>query len=514
MTNQRHDGQPSIERLSDVLGKIAELAEKAADGDYVYRGEPKYYDIVSSTLYRQYPEFETGELDIEVVQQEILEKAKNFVRQTKEDDILTQLQHFGYPTNLIDFTADYNIALFFACYSEPEENGRVILLEKTGYLKFYEGPMDPENRVIAQKSVLVRSSDGFVEPSDVVVIPHQLKASIMRHLDKYHGVNDTAVFNDIHGFIRYHSAQSANVEVSAGLTHGRKEEYSEAIGRFSKAVEINPQLYTAFYYRGLAYMRQGDTDLAIQDYVRAIELAPKAAQVYNERGFAYRQRGDSSLAIQDFTRAIELNPDYATAYYNRGVSYRLQGDYALAIQDLTRTAELNSDFAPAYYNRGVSYWLEGDNDLAIQDYQRAIEHSPNYAQAYFNRGLVHRQQGNYNLAIQDFNRTIEVSPDYALAYYNRGLTYRRQGKHSSAIQDFNKAVESNHSNSLAYFNLGLSKLSTDDWANAALDLSQAQSLGLDIVSEFSDEFGSVEEFERNHNVQLPGNIKALVAPKQ
>ena len=34
-------------------------------------------------------------------------------------EILTELQHYGGKTNLIDFTTDYLIALFFACDGSP-----------------------------------------------------------------------------------------------------------------------------------------------------------------------------------------------------------------------------------------------------------------------------------------------------------------------------------------------------------------------------------------------------------
>ena len=135
-----------------------------------------------------------------------------------EDVILEQLQHFGYPTNQIDFTKDYLIALFFACDGQPEEDGRVTLLSKTGRDDLKE-PKTPENRVIAQKSVFVRPPDGFVEPSDTVVIPQELKEPILAYLDRFHGVNEAALFNDLHGFIKYHRVhESAYVEFYRGLS--------------------------------------------------------------------------------------------------------------------------------------------------------------------------------------------------------------------------------------------------------------------------------------------------------
>ena len=117
MTNQGQD------RLTEVLQKISELAQRAAYGDYLYRGEPEHYKRVSSSLYREYSDIEAEYFDVKIVQEEMLQEAKRFIRETNEDVILEQLQHFGYPTNQIDFTTDYNIALFL-CLLQRTGNGR------------------------------------------------------------------------------------------------------------------------------------------------------------------------------------------------------------------------------------------------------------------------------------------------------------------------------------------------------------------------------------------------------
>ena len=210
--------EQSRNQLSEVLQKVNELAQKAAGGDYLYRGEPELYEKVSSGLYREHQEIEAEYFSIAVVQDEMLQEAKRFTGETDEDAILEQLQHFGYPTNQIDFTMDYNIALFFACYSELEKDGRVVLLNKAGSDDLRR-PKAPENRVIAQKSVFVRPPQGFVEPNDIVVVPNGLKQPILAYLDKSHGVNEAALFNDLHGFIKYHRVhESAYVEFYRGLT--------------------------------------------------------------------------------------------------------------------------------------------------------------------------------------------------------------------------------------------------------------------------------------------------------
>ena len=153
-----------MDRFEEVLQKLNELAHKSAQDDYIYRGEPKCYPDVSSSLYRKYTKIDTENFEIAVVQSEILRAAVDFVGRVDEVDLQTQLQHFGYNTNLIDFTTDYHIALFFACDGRPEKDGRVILLQKSAYPLVQ--PRSPENRVIAQKSIFVQPPKGTVEPSE------------------------------------------------------------------------------------------------------------------------------------------------------------------------------------------------------------------------------------------------------------------------------------------------------------------------------------------------------------
>ena len=142
------NGSNTQNNLNCVLKKIAEIVKKSADGDYIYRGESECYDEVSSTLYRVVPHnLEPGrllsegvrvseEVRVDIVQNGILEEAKRYLGQTggindaKDIEVLTELQHFGGKTNLIDFTEDYLIALFFACDGSHEKAGRVILLKR------------------------------------------------------------------------------------------------------------------------------------------------------------------------------------------------------------------------------------------------------------------------------------------------------------------------------------------------------------------------------------------------
>ena len=209
--------QTQLNRILEIIGRIAETT---ANGDFIYRGEPQHYEQVSSSLWREcQKEIGTEEFDIETIQARILELAKGYTHEEDNFEILTELQHYGGHTNLIDFTTDNHIAFFFACAGSLGKPGRIILLERneeTNKKYQIKEPRNPQNRIIAQKSVFVRPPNGYLEPKqyNVINIPGLLKEPILDHLQKQHGISTRNVYNDLHGFIRDQSShQKTTIEI-------------------------------------------------------------------------------------------------------------------------------------------------------------------------------------------------------------------------------------------------------------------------------------------------------------
>ena len=494
---------PAKDQLSRVLEIIQEIAEKSADGDYIYRGEPECYDEVSSTLYRKHSKINAEHFNIEVVQEEILEASKRYTNKTDDLEILTELQHYGGATNLIDFTADCHIAIFFACESNFEQDGRIILLQKTNpdIIK----PQSSVTRINAQKSIFVRPPSGFIEPDDTINIPKDIKQSVLNHLHKYHGISTEVIYNDLHGFIRYQDIhQGAYAECYTGLAYQDEGNHSNAIEHYSRAIEFNPQMVAAYYNRGTCYAYQNKYDRAISDYDKVIELDPDDAAAYHNRGTCYRSKGEYDRAIIDYDKAIELEPDDAAAYYNRGACYFYLNKYDRAIVDYDKAIKLKPDYTAAYYNRGTCYYDKSEYDRAIVDYDKAIELEPDDAAAYYNRGHCYHDKGEYDRAIVDYDKAIELEPDDAAAYYNRGHCYHDKGEYDRAIADFNKAIEINPQLAKAHYNRGMCWLHLQKWQEAKKDLTVARNMGMDIVAAFRN--------EQEISVPLPPDIAAMLTP--
>lgn len=364
--NESMNGQSdSKNELNRVLEKIQEIVEKSADGDYIYRGEPEcyteapYYGKVSSTLYRHYKTtWAMGfDLDIEEIQAQVLNEAKEHIHETVSDfEILTELQHYGGKTNLIDFSTDYHIAIFFACDGSPGKNGRLILQKRNeigGLVEKPREPTKPINRVIGQKSIFIRPHKGFIEPDpkDVVYIQENLKIPMLEYLRKYHNISTKTIYNDLHGFIRTQNIHHrANEEFYSALICGKQHEDERAIDHYTNALEMNPQMDSAYYNRGLAYAGIGEYDKAIEDYDIVINRNSEDAHAYNNRGDALLSQGKFNKAIKDYNTAIKLKPDYGFFYLNRSKAWLYLQEWEKARWDLTSARESGFNSIGLFHN--------------------------------------------------------------------------------------------------------------------------------------------------------------------
>ena len=287
---------------SKIFDIIQEIANLSVDGNYLFRGEPEHHRKISSTLYRECErivkeaglENEFSDFDIEAIEKEILKQVNAFIprgEHTSDLSILTQLQHYASQTNLIDFTTDFNIALFFACDGQPGKDGRVILQKRN--LVSIEQPSGVRHRVSAQKSVFIRPKWGYIDTNEanykVVNIPACLKEDILRYLQNTQEITTETIYNDIHGYIRNREIhESTYREFYLAFAYQDKAEkienpkekhalWDKAIEHYTNAISHNPNFHPAYANRSTLYWNKGEYNKARQDRLRAWKVSPDIA---------------------------------------------------------------------------------------------------------------------------------------------------------------------------------------------------------------------------------------------
>ena len=468
------------DRLDQIVQIVNEIVRKTSGGGYIYRGETRCHEHVSSGLYREISETYSGLFDFSEIQGEIVNRAKRFTAETDEIHIVTQLQHYGDATNLIDFTTDLHIALFFACDGHPDEAGRVILLttdESEVDARIFR-PSSPQHRVLAQKSVFVLPQTGLIKPNDIVEVPMELKQPCLKFLRRHHGISRETIYNDLLGFIKFRQAQrEAERQCNVGYGYHQNGDYLSAIAHYTKAIESDPQMFSALVNRSDAHCKIDDYKRAVQDADLAIEIYPLHPAPYNNRGNAYGRTGDLRHALADFNAALELEPRHYQALVNRGNAHAEMGSYSSAITDYDRAIDIGRNEATVYCHRGLAYAHRGDVDLAIDDFTQAIRLDSTCANAFTNRANAYIVKAKLDLAVADANEAISLDPEAGVNYYNQAVAF-----------------------------MGLAK-----WEEARDSLSKAISREYHIATTFLDDHESLCAFEEKYNVVVPDYIAVQLA---
>ena len=278
-----YETETKVEKLLDKITSIAKtLSNKDARSlseRTLFRGEPECYKEVSSGLYRQLHEVKNINFDIMDAQERQLLIAKTYTKSTGKFEILSHIQHRGGKTNLIDFTTDLNIALFFACCHASGKDGRIIFFpdrDKTGYS--IHSAIELSNMTDVQKSVFVIPIKGYIQEKDtiIVIIPSELKEGILKHLWTLYGMEAATVYNDLSGFIRdQEEFKDHEAEFYAGVSYDKEGEEGDvkktkkAIEHYTNYLEHPNTLWRrgqVYYLRFRAYIRLGLKEKALDDY--------------------------------------------------------------------------------------------------------------------------------------------------------------------------------------------------------------------------------------------------------
>ena len=131
------------------------------------------------------------------------------------------------------------------------------------------------------------------------------------------------------GVARYHSKQfeSALEDLLASLQNSPDDSYQ-------------PDIH---YHVGLCYSNLDEFENAIGPYSRALDLLPFEAVYYHERAKAYLLTEEYELALDDFNRVIEMQPYNSHAHFGRGFAYKNMRDYDKASADFERAKEISPD---------------------------------------------------------------------------------------------------------------------------------------------------------------------------
>jgi len=171
-----------------------------------------------------------------------------------------------------------------------------------------------------------------------------------------------------------------------------------------KAVELDPSLTPAHYYRALAYMDLKQDDQAFAELEASVQSKYVAPEMYLTLGSLFARRGKFAEAEDACKKAITLDPSRSESYLALAQIYNLHGlsDQALAA---IRTALPDGKSFPSspyyqqlqadlFFEQGRAYQAKRETSEAIQAYSRTLEFDPGRGKAHQQMAVLFAVTGN------------------------------------------------------------------------------------------------------------------------
>ena len=344
----------AIKNIDDYLAWTRQLCGRLL----VYRGLCDDSFEVSATAYRRLTESQKKSPSPALIE--------NYIKQLLNDaglrglrrvqdrsfsdlELLSELQHHGAATCLIDFTTNPLIALWFACREKPERPGKVVAmatdntdffstvsfsdLEKSIEKFLHENKLwkwEPglvSNRILTQQSVFVFGRGKIEERYyEKIAIDSRSKEIIRNLLREKFGITEQHIFSDFTGFAlsnapdRPYSDNTLDHYLNLGIEFSLRNDFQNAIDTCNRAIDLYPDDSMLYFVRGNAKCNLGNYQEGITDYDKATKISPRFTYAYNNRGNAKCALGYHKDGIADYDKAIEITPQHADAYNNRGIA--------------------------------------------------------------------------------------------------------------------------------------------------------------------------------------------------
>lgn len=259
---------------------------------------------------------------------------------------------------------------------------------------------------------------------------------------------------------------------------------TEAIARYTLAVQVDPKNLKALAGRADLYDRTGRGSDAANDLKAIVELDPSNAENANKAAWALYNLKRLTEAKAMCDKAIAADPDHLMAlqcrtrtclalkdldcahasaeaalkvkrttdtHYLHGLVAHERREYSKAAEDFQQVIDWNYLYEQAYVAHAETQlkMYEGYTastmqmrtlEQAVTRTTTALELNPRSTDALFTRSKALALQKEYGRAIDDISKCMAMGREDVDVYAYRATYYHGHGQHQNAVNDLNKAL--------------------------------------------------------------------------
>ena len=255
----------------------------------------------------------------------------------------------------------------------------------------------------------------------------------------YLSLGQITVALDYYNEERLQSCNCASLYLDRAQLRAQSGENQAALNDLSKALELNPGLSEAWFWKGMLHSRQNQTTEALAAFKTAANSNTQQAAVWQQIAILQKQAGETHSAIEAIKKALRLEPeDYNLLQMYASLLEELldQGDQSV-MKDLSQILLVMNDRFPkdswTLAHLGTVIWQSGNEDEGRRLLQSALAFRADYTWAQLRLAqlyLVSRRWEDASFWLQEGLRT---NPENRWALQQLAECYERLSRSKEAI---------------------------------------------------------------------------------
>ena len=170
--------------------------------------------------------------------------------------------------------------------------------------------------------------------------------------------------------------------------------YDDAIAAYDKAIQLDPDLYEAWFGKASSLMVQQHYDDALDAYHRALELNPESVEAWFGRGTVLRKLQRLKEAIAAYEKASTLKPEDMRIWLSQGTVLIEMQTYEGAIAAFDQALSINPDAVKASLGKAEALQALNRWDDAIATCDAALKLNPEDAELWYAKAICFAMQSN------------------------------------------------------------------------------------------------------------------------
>jgi tetratricopeptide (TPR) repeat protein len=218
----------------------------------------------------------------------------------------------------------------------------------------------------------------------------------------------------------------------------RYDELLKLTSQYSDVLSKEPDLPLL---AGYVHKHNGQLEEARADFTKALERDPEVVTAYVNRGYVEHDLGQSRPAAADFEAALKRDPNNGEAHLGLAYASLDLHRSQVALKESQLAERYLGDSEPLHLIRGTAYGQRGQLAKAATEYRLALKFSPDDPSLHLALASVLYSQRRYHESIDELQVAHGLAPTDASIYAMLARAYAQLGDREQTLKNVELAEQ-------------------------------------------------------------------------